>query len=654
MRGADRTKSKYTRRSLILIVPTLTVTAVVAFTPGAPQDETRPIASVTQTVERPARNNVPDSKAKALTIPNSAERKNKRRIRRDSNDRAPSRRPNEKRQEARKKRAVSMLEDVLASTDRITPAEYRFLAEVEGATLLWSLDRERALSLLKKTSTGMRGLLDEERESKSHNPRKRSKRQRLWFLALRRIAALNPDLIKNLLVEDSSADNSKSLISGDWTDEARAIMSVASDRIEKDPKAAARLAEKSLAFGLVDWMTFLERLSKRDAGEAERLAIMLITRLRDCSVSPIALENLQGFVLAQSRPSKLKEYFFQSILLRLRRDIRPDAPERDLKEALIVARAVGQVAAAEALHWQPEFNSVVSTIETLFAERALPIPGAPRRRTIDVSSLGGATLGDNQDIRDALPRIAKISDSGLRDKEYRALAAQAALKADAWLADDILSKISDEETRRAATLAVYSPFVRKAIQESDWAQAQRQAFKIQDPLGFTLVIESITGAMLRSGEDKNYVQDIYDAAVTRLRREKPSEKLARAFLLSARALSPIDRERSLDAVKFCVGVLNKSASSAELLGESTEPAIEEWVGFTNFSVNPDESIDLIDLLASTFIDIARRDVDDSLLVADGLTHEGLYSLARLAICRALLQEGNKSSRQAKSKRVASE
>src|SRR6266404_4122556 len=54
-----------------------------------------------------------------------------------------------------KELAVSLLEVVQLGADRIKSAEYRILAQVEAATLLWQIDRERAFAILKTASEKM-------------------------------------------------------------------------------------------------------------------------------------------------------------------------------------------------------------------------------------------------------------------------------------------------------------------------------------------------------------------------------------------------------------------------------------------------------------------------------------------------------------------
>jgi len=356
------------------------------------------------------------------------------------------------------------------------------------------------------------------------------------------------------------------------------------------------------------------------------------------------LINLKAFVFAPGRSSRLQAYFFQSLAAKLRADLRPDTPVDHLTGDLYIAREMVQLATPSYTSWQLEFQDIAYALETMFNERSIPIPGAPRRRMLDVSSLLPATPGDTQEIAAALPRVGTIKDSQARDREYQKLAAKAALNADVGLAGDILSEISDEEIRRETTLTIYSPLVRKAIAEADWLQAQKQAFNILDPLGRTLVLDSIAQAMSRSGEDKLLVMNIYRAAMAQLQREWATEQVAKAFLIVASSLSPLDPEVSLDATKSAVLVLNKVAIKDESMRESVMGStLVAWVRLPNYSLRPDEVLDIAELIGIAFKEMAKRDIDTALLVADGLAHEGFHSLARLAISKVLLEGANRLS-----------
>lgn len=541
----------------------------------------------------------------------------------------------------RKEEAMMLFDNALANSHQVNPAEYSILIQVEAGTILWGFDKERSLTILKKAAKTLDEIQEEGKQSETRDPADYERRKRLRFLILRRIAALRPELIKRFLVENSSGNNSKAATEGEWTEEARAIISVASDNIEKDPKLAARLAEQSLDFGFFDWTSFLERLAQRDNGEAEQLAIVLINRLRDSYISSSALLNLKGFVFASNRSLSLQEHFLRSFLIRLRRDLRPDISVRELGSGLNNARSMSQVAAASYPQWQVEFDKLIQAFEAILRDRSLSIPGPPPRKLLSVSTMLEVEQGDAQEITSAIPRIGAITNPRDRDKQYQRLAARAGANADMVLAEEILSKIEDGEIRGQTSVMLYSPLVREAIAESNWAQAQKQAINMIEPLGRTLALDSIAQAMNRTVKDKTLIKDVYDLAMARLQREAPSDKVVKGFLILSRSLYQIDAERGLEAIKLSVWALNKLADKDDLLKESPAgSAVAAWVRTPNHLLQADEVLDLSDMVTTAFKDLAKRNADDALSVAAGLSHRGLCSLAQLAIAEYLLNSTN--------------
>jgi len=549
----------------------------------------------------------------------------------------------------KKERAMQLLESALASSRQISPIEYRVLTEVEAATLLWRTNRERAYSILKGAVSTMRRVLDDE-ESNGETGNSTKSVDRLRFIVIRKVAALDPSLVTSLFSNDSSKPGGGT--KNTWTPQARAVMSVASELIEHDPKTAARLAEQSLSLGFTDWANFLERLGAHNTVEAERLARLLIAQLRDSSITPIAFQDLGSFIFDTSRSSTVQDYFFQSILIRLQRDIHPDASIQDLQDDLIVGRNMSLQAATWSPQWQSRFDNVIPEFEALFRTKSPALPGVPTKRMLDVSMLGSPSPGDTQAIKDAFSKAGTMKNGEVRDLEYKKLAAKAALSEDLSLANEIAMKIDDEAIRRETTLVVYGPFVRRSISESDWSRAQTQALNISEPLGRTLVFDNIAQAMARSGQAKSSVKEVYALAASRLERDWSTEEVAKAFLILAKSLLKLDEQASNDAIRSAIAALNRLSLKDEPFGRSIgATAVTTWVRLPNYSLRASEVLDTIELLEGVFKETTRQDLDNTLNLTDAFEHSGLRSLARLAVAETLLQQVDVPQRQTEHRMV---
>jgi len=159
-----------------------------------------------------------------------------------------------------KKLAVSLLEETLAGAKLVEPIECSLLTQVEAATLLWQFDRQRAWDILKDSVETLSNLIEAEKGEKKTQKSLDKKQQRLRFKIFLRIAKLDPGLINQLASKDQNDGKMQKSISGEWTEEARAVMLVATEQVNKDPELAVRTAEQSLSLGFVAWESFLHHL----------------------------------------------------------------------------------------------------------------------------------------------------------------------------------------------------------------------------------------------------------------------------------------------------------------------------------------------------------------------------------------------------------
>ncbi|MFY9553792.1 MAG: hypothetical protein WAV20_24595 [Blastocatellia bacterium] len=538
----------------------------------------------------------------------------------------------------------STVEDVLIGAYRVNSVEHSILVQVEAATLLWDIDRDRANSVLRGVLEKFRGLLH-----KKEDPRVLSasaaERERLRASILRKIARLNPSLIGELIVEKTDGDKSPAVVT-DWTEEARAILAFAYEEINRNPALAAKLAEKSLSFGTVGLPNFLIALARRDRQLAEQEGMILLSRLGDSSVQPLFLLGFSRFVFFDDKVSaQLRNHFFQSLLIRIRRDVRPDLDSGYAEDLLNALRGAAQTAKASP-RWQAEFAQTISDIEALLAARSLPVPGPSRPITVGMPKM--ATEGDTREIAEAAERVQNIKDSRTRDKEYKKLAVSAAEKADLKLAENLVSKIEGEEGRQKASIEIYSPFVRRALAESDWLAARTYALELTDPLGRSLVIDWVAQKMTGANQSKELVKELYDAALERLRHDSHTRDVALGFIVLSRSIFAIDRAAGFDAMRWAVYVINKAAdarissSAPELAGE-----LGTWVRREGPALSPEESLDITEMIGPAFNLMGTKDINEALVLSSTFSDLGLSLVAKLGVVRAVAEEIRNSKKLSK-------
>lgn len=536
----------------------------------------------------------------------------------------------------KKELAMSLLEGVLESAHRITPVEYGLLTQVEAATLLWESDRDRSLLVLKKAWDRLNELFEEQKKANDDRPSR--KQQRLRFAVLRRIARLSPDLLKQLGSSNSNGDGEPVTVLGKWTDEARAMMSVAEEQVDANPALAIQLAQGSLPFGLVDWVPFLIKLSAQDSAQAEQVAAVLMNRFSSISVSPVELLHLDRFALDSGRSPQLREQFFRALAIRFTQDLRPDIPTAALRLGMQTAQ--GALSMATGPVWPSKFQEIVSQYESMLISRSAAPSPATRSVAVDTSMMAPAKAGDTAEIEQGTQRVQRINDPKARDKEYQRLAGAAASKENLSLAEELMSKIDSDEVRRETTVSVYGPAIRKELSEADWTKAQTDALKIMHPLGRTLILDIIAQMIMRSGTGKqDDAKQVYDTALSKLQRDGATEDVAKGFLIIAKSLGTIDPDRSLEAMNWAVFVLNKVAKGGELLTDSeSSGALASWVGLPIRTLRYDEVLDLTEMIGPLFKEMTKRDPSNAQSTAYALAHLGLSSLAQLGIVSELQKE----------------
>ncbi|HXF04466.1 MAG TPA: hypothetical protein VNM72_03515 [Blastocatellia bacterium] len=120
------------------------------------------------------------------------------------------------------------------------------------------------------------------------------------------------------------------------------------------------------------------------------------------------------------------------------------------------------------------------------------------------------------------------------------------------LAEELLSRIENDELRRRASVGVYGPLVRKTLGEADWVQAKIYALKIGDPLGRTLVVDWVARAMTAANQEEQAIKELYYAALAQLQRDSRTHDLGKSFLILARSLFTMDPEGSFIAINVAV------------------------------------------------------------------------------------------------------
>lgn len=532
----------------------------------------------------------------------------------------------------------STLEGVLSSAFQVEPVEYGIIVQIEGAALLWDKDRVRANEVLANAWSRLQELMAD--KSNSRLPKFGEKlsnadRTRLRQTILRRIAKLNPDLIKDWT--SANGDNAKPVFAS-GEEGGTAIVALAVEELQRDPEKAMKLAAQGLSYEA--WYpasTFLTQLWFKDKQLAEKQALVYLEKLPVGSTSNLFLVTKLHFFLSPP----MREKYFEALAVRLRAAFRPDLDSAGYLNLLDAARKGISQATTHPV-WRDEYLRLAAEVEAAMANRAVN-SAAPPSKTVSMSGMSAATPGDTAEIEHSSEKLEVIRNQKIKDAENKRLAIEAAEKADVVLAERLLAKISDEVVRRQTTIGVYGPLVRKSLEEKDWPQARSYALKVTDPLGLSLIVDAAAKAMLSAKQDKQLVRSFYADALANLDRETASLYVAKAAITIAKSRLADEPEDGFFAASLAVSVLNKSDLSEPYSSKSSlAKGLATWVNQTNLILREDDYFDVTETLGPLFRDLSKRDLQQTHSLASGLMHQGLRSLAQLGLAKGLQEDLQKT------------
>ncbi|HKQ75833.1 MAG TPA: hypothetical protein VJ810_19200 [Blastocatellia bacterium] len=557
----------------------------------------------------------------------------------------------------RRQKLQLMVDQVITRLGQIEPAETKILAYIETAAALWKNDKSRAYRLIEQ---GIE-LLDGSYEKKVDrgltmdlNAVKAEKQAREQFfrIIIRKIALLDASLAAKL---EMDRREKKENAQPQYTEAAQAVMDRAVSLASEDPIRAAQIARDSMSQdqGIPhNTIRILFALNVKDKVVAQKLATDFIKRFETIPYSLVNLTYIAQYVFyKESTTEQLRDLYFNTYANRLRNDLLLDPPSEylvKLRSSLLTQIRL----AASYPKSQQQFEQFRIEVENYLPPRQpAATQGGGAAQVIDMTDLMPAKEGDAQSIKDAQARVAGLVDPSQRDKEYSRLAASAAQKADQSLAEDILGKIKDERIRGVASLGVYGPLVRKALEEKDWFRAQNLSTKVSDPLGRSFIMIDIANGMSAAKIEKDAIVRFYVGGLNQLQADPENLNVAKAYLALVNPILPIDQTMALAAARGAVRSFNGSKLPRPYSNDTVLPrAAAIWGQRLRGDLGgAQETFEPSDVLPRIFHALAVKEPLESQTLADQFTDRGLQTFAQLGIISMELAEQSKMQEQQKVK-----
>ena len=186
-------------------------------------------------------------------------------------------------QQALEKRALALLEEVVAETPSLRLAENRIRIQTIAANLLWTHDEERARALFREATNGLNMIMSGVEMS---DPQQAEMAQQIAMQLrhelLQMVAPRDPKLALEFLRATRQQPASRYTPGYNPPDQELALeVNLANQIAAKDPQQALQMAEESLAKGVSpELIGLLNQLQAKDRAGAAKLTNNIIKKLR--------------------------------------------------------------------------------------------------------------------------------------------------------------------------------------------------------------------------------------------------------------------------------------------------------------------------------------------------------------------------------------
>ncbi|HEY0380075.1 MAG TPA: hypothetical protein VGC87_24390 [Pyrinomonadaceae bacterium] len=570
--------------------------------------------------------------------------------------------------------AVVMLAASLADEARsFRDEQLRARVQMRAADALWETDQERARVLFQRAweaadsaeRAALRRIEEGGRDRSESDVDMPELRSEVLRLASRRDRALGEEFLAKM-TEANERDSQNLTISMDNSaarptpdpenppaDVAHRLLLARGFLEEGDTERALQFADRALDRVTVRGINFLSML--RDKGQAaaadKRFAALFQRAAADLSSDATTVSVLSSYaftpflniiikgngenhtmmetehIVAPNMPPQLRAAFLRAAAQILLRPIPPQGQDRTLAGRsglyFVIARLL------------PLYDRYAPSLSAeLRAQANALAPDAPEstRNGQNIELTRGLVPEEEMPDqgREALDSAGRAADPAERDFSYARAALEAAYKGDIS-ARDLLDKIDDSATRKAARAYVDFTLVNQMVRKNDLQEALRLAragelSNVQRAWALT----EIANAMKT---DAKNAAEVLDEAATEARRIGGGDAdRARALFGVATRMYDLDRNRAWEIAGEAV----KAANSAEgFTGGDSQVAARfatpHGATTTNFSV---ESFDV----QGIFGRLAGDDLIRAVELAKSFTGEAPRATATLAIVRSVLDK----------------
>jgi hypothetical protein len=544
------------------------------------------------------------------------------------------------------RKALTLLDETLQQAQVLKLAENRAAIRMQAADLLWPRDEKRARQLFRDAAADFASARVGESTRRDRST---------WILMqlraqlLNTAAARDPQLALELLRDSRPPASEEGAASSEFDDpeqELRIEQSIMAQAAESDPKAALRLAEESLSKGVTfGVIAVLERLRRKDADAASKLAVKIVEKLRGQNLTgereafSVAVTLLQSVVMPQS-----SERMFYGGAARSGAAEKPkpltmeESDVRDLAD--LVAGAALKDSTEMGAYGLMSVRPLLPELEKRVPARAAQLRQriAEADKTLD-PRVRAWTQFESVMAKppDAIIEEAARMPAEMRSAFYSTAAMKLAQAGDTERARQVVTDNLRGEEREQLLAVIDRAEVARAVEKGDTDKARGVASGIKSKERRARALAELAVAFAAKGDKKGAGQ-LLEEARGLVDRQPDNEREIEALLEVARGYALVEPSKTFELIDPLIDQANDMLSAAALLEKFGQGAgffrKGEMVMAPGLSMAGGPYARYVKALA----ELARVDFDRTRATADRFNRDEARLMARLVIARSILSD----------------
>lgn len=563
----------------------------------------------------------------------------------------PKQESEEEKAKARKeveRKALALLDETLEGAQVLKLAENRAALRLQAADLLWPRDEKRARALFRDAAADLASSKAgaSERDGRAYWMAMQLRSQLVYTAAAR-----DGQLALELLRESrpASEDGSNSAF-GDPDMELRMEQSVMALAAETDPKVALRLAEESLGKGVTyGVLGLLDKLRRKDAESATRLAVKIVEKLRgetsgDGREALMVGVSLLGMAV---RPDSGEQFYYHN------NTPVPSARAPETRKPLALedsdVRELADIVATAALRNSPahEGFGVLMSLRPLLPELEKRVPARAAQLKLKLAEMDkmldprGKAWAQYDSLMSRPPEEileeAARAPADMRGQLYMAAASKLFRAGEVERARALVSEHLRGQEREQMLASLDAGEVARAVEKGNTDDARAVVSRIKSKERRASALAELATVYAAKG-DRKTAGGLLEEARTLIDREPDNEREVEALLEVARGYALVEPAKTFEMIEPLISQANDMMSAAALLEKFGAGGGMFRRGEMLLGPGMGELGGMYARYVKALAELSRLDFDRTRQTADRFNRDEARLMARLIVARSVLSD----------------